>query len=1124
MRNSRKNSIIRGLTVILAVLLMATFMLAGCADKEAQAAADAANQAAKDAATKAEDAQKDADKNADDIAKLPTEDSVKKAIADAVAAYIAGTSGVAGSDLVTADEISDFLTSDGVVELLADYVTAEDADEIVAKFADYLTASAIETDYVKKTLIGDLGDAATIAAAIQAVETELATALTNSINGIKDILGDREDIDADLDALEKLAGTDLPKLMDEKVDAYVSEFAATSEYVVAKVIELDNRAAAVNAKMYPTTKAYADLMAAVKKANLDLMRAQTLKGAEAIYAEIDNLLKTTPTIADTLAKLLDDYTNSNDALIMVGTTGANNLKACKDLVALAAENGVTATLTAYGTRNLVNETAAYEAFYNALVTAQTGSVAINTLIDAIANDFATTIVIQTAKYAALDTAVDNVKTAIDPWIAALNAAATTAEAAKVENAKASAAANRALFIPEEVSVYDAATQRVAKLDSDKAAADALVKKITAFDTTTAYTTNSYVLYTYADASVALVDEVEAWAVTAELPKNYTVDQVAICVTNYQTALNIEAYATLMDAKYDAAVASGLVEEAKTVAAAIIDGVALTDRTAIETAYANIKAWMVIADSTVATVVDDANVKAMLGTTKNQTKTNYELIVNAFAQMKDLVADYLEAKIDALAAKTLNVYSMANDIRPLRNEIVEWLNTYGIVATNDATQVAMWIYNANTGKNDVVYKASAATDTASYALIENIAAFESVIDAYDTLAYTILSDANTMFVDDIEAVVARDDAFILYEYEVIKTAAANYQTWKFDHQLGTIAITDIDFGETYKNIAKDVIDTYVNMTYLEIELDKTLAQAQADYADIKDLISYAINAKVTVKEYKIPAAVKAAEAWMAKYIDNRGFNAIIAALDGILTEAEVTALEAKLADYNTLVAAAVADGNDVKDMFEDVLYDGNDIKDVLDAYNAWATKYGVVYDDYAGTALDARLTKNGTDSIDMKAVIDAINDRKAAYEDLKKDVDDAIDALEALLADEKTTVEQYEAAIKAAEDAIAAYLTANEGAFDTAADPAFDVEDAKVIYTAKFKVELLATIAKVNENVSDEAKKAEIINALNHAYTTSSVSLDKVTQALYEDQVNDEFGNALSAFMEELDGIYTDMTK
>ena len=50
MRNSRKNSIIRGLTAVLAVLLIATFMLAGCADKNAQAAADAANKAAQDAA------------------------------------------------------------------------------------------------------------------------------------------------------------------------------------------------------------------------------------------------------------------------------------------------------------------------------------------------------------------------------------------------------------------------------------------------------------------------------------------------------------------------------------------------------------------------------------------------------------------------------------------------------------------------------------------------------------------------------------------------------------------------------------------------------------------------------------------------------------------------------------------------------------------------------------------------------------------------------------------------------------------------------------------------------------------------------------------------------------------
>ena len=158
MRNSTKNTLIKTLAMVLAMVFMSMsmFMLTGCTDKEAQnaangaqstaddalAAADEANKSAANAQNTANDALSQSQSNAAAIDLLPSSEDVAAAIIEILNNYVIGNPD---------DLVKDSIVGKADYDAATEYIVENDAkfDQLLAKYTDATAVKAINAARIR---------------------------------------------------------------------------------------------------------------------------------------------------------------------------------------------------------------------------------------------------------------------------------------------------------------------------------------------------------------------------------------------------------------------------------------------------------------------------------------------------------------------------------------------------------------------------------------------------------------------------------------------------------------------------------------------------------------------------------------------------------------------------------------------------------------------------------------------------------------------------------------------------------------------------------------------------------------------------------------------------------------
>ena len=350
MRNSQKNGLLKSLTAMLIVVLVAALTLTGCSDKtarelanqaltaaqNAQDAADKAQTSANNAQNSADGAQDSADSNKNVIDSLPDSEAVAKVVQDILNKYVKGAE-LTEDSIITIGELETFLASDEVATLLAQYVTidaladyAKAADlnglreqfttaqqQITAAMGTYVTKTAYEDD--KATLNGTieslttqmtdalktLATKAELKAEIEKVVKNFDNYVTKSDVYTKSELYTKAEIDeiiGDIDFDELIK--DLQDYADAAVLESEKQYEAATKYVIEAINNINAKLAAyAEVKDSYDPDEYAKMVAKYEQTKLELLRAQrvtslkdadgnvVIKGAEDIVADTEDWIK-----------------------------------------------------------------------------------------------------------------------------------------------------------------------------------------------------------------------------------------------------------------------------------------------------------------------------------------------------------------------------------------------------------------------------------------------------------------------------------------------------------------------------------------------------------------------------------------------------------------------------------------------------------------------------------------------------------------------------------------------------------------------------------------------------------------------------------------------------------------
>ena len=1170
MRNSHKNGLLKSLTAMFIVVLAVALTLTGCSDKtarelanqaltaaqNAQNAADKAQTSANAAQDKADGAQDSADANKNTIDSLPDSEAVAKVVQDVLNKYVKGAD-LAEDSIITMGELETFLASDEVsnllaqyatIEALADYAKAADLTALTQQFtAAQQQITAAMGNYVEKTAyqtqvkaIEDLTKALNDAIDVMATDTELEKALTAAAAKYYS----KEEIDIkfaniDFDALKAELNANAKEFV---LDSEVQYEAATVEAIKA-INEINEKLAA-----YATIKntfdeaEYDKMVAKYEETKLLLLRAQRVdslkdengdvivKGVKDIVAEaekfvdeeVDNLGRELyNAIAAVKEPLLvpvahitnDEYVSldqinacwaiinqakdqigeGTDAYELVMTVNGEYLPDAVDVLQAAYDNLVAAKDDANGegADKLINSILAIPAYADLTVDMTDARIAFKSAV----------LKVSQITYA--------------EWIE--HYFANDGENVNIERILGGAI-SEADGAPSVYNYYIDALAKVAALEKLDEEAAALNQEI--FDTLTGkgWYINSYILYSDYETIDALNTKVAEWI------KTNNVKTATVVLPNYDdltAADGAYAYAKRMnDAYVKANEADGLI--AKLDEALALDLV-LKSEEKINAAYNALNAW--VAEFT----VDAANKTAIITDAKiNGIAAAYERMIvlnNAKANV-----GAINEKIAALVKvdgenKTFNgnINSMPA-IREIRNLIVTWLNTYNVVpaaATEGA--LANWIANANAEAGDVVLAVTGDYLADNYNMIKH-ADLDFAIAEYNKIVADAIADAKANVIPKIDAINA-DDPKMLYQFKNIMNALNAYYAWVVKYNVIDPDITHLDFGEgDAGQEAEDIlVPNYLALMNAYAKyLDVAKAASDQYLADKAAYDALAALTTITVKDGAVvKAAFNKATAWKNTYLGETGtWNDVILAIiedvksEDILAEATYTAAVEANTAYETLVTTAVTEGEAIKTELAGIavnVYNGDKIAKIATDYAAWATKYGIVDADYAGTALDTRLAFMKADVIDAQAT------KQAAYNTLVADAKADFATIKASIEALNTANFNLYAAeivdpLRVAYDAWAVKYTLTD---NTTAAYTAEIDDADILAYKATLEKLIAAEAAVKAIEDD--KKAEsvtvsgIIAALPEADKVTTANRDAIeaARAAYEKWLNGD-GNALRA--------------
>jgi len=891
---NKKSSIIKGVTLLLACVMLFTLVLTSCDGSDALEAAQKA-QAAADAAKTAADAAKVAADNARieaDAAKADAETAIAKANAAMTSADVAK----AIQDQLT-DQLKNYaktadvntLIQTKLTEALGAYFTKEQVStEIQSKLASYMTSTQVNAAIA--TVTAQFANYMTSAQVATAIEEKLALTLTEYTT------------DADVAAV---------------FDDFINEYNSTSVVAVDTYLAIDEVIddMLTNAALYPTASVL-DTIKALTRYQLLALRVLTNTDAQAIATSADEAIaacKSYPQIAYEAYLAVDEfiYPIANGTVEQNPYSSQDQMDAYLAAITINTGDATRDATIMAAIRSYVvdeNTTLDLEAEYNALVPVWNaiknfGEVTAPQLIDAIDaidDDYATITLDQTTRYAQFKNDVDaadaiytDAKTAIGATNVNFTRLITNLQ--KLIDAKA----------------YKATLAQLEAVPSD------YIDRIDVLLGSTGWTASSKVLFsTYKntaaeDGSIALLKaEVEAWATTNNIP----VENISTLITNYDALVSAYNYGS---AQYDEYVAftADVKPAIESANAAIL---ALSNEALFTDAKTELDAWL-------SAGVDDINLAVIY---VDPMKATFEAGLARIAQLNaaKTAAIVINDKIATYGPPAeITIHTKAELLTYLENTIQNgWCVTYAIpYDTADALYIAE-----------------------NYALV-NVAELNGYMEASQDLIDEVIVKGEN-FVNAVKAIpgyneVIGNNQATLYSYANINAAKVLYNQWS-DENL----ITDLMFD----GLAKQVSDHYAIWTLLSSQYDTLEAAAIADFATP----TAAIDAIGDVNIYSgtaITDAQTAYDAWMTQYLAEGTTGAGLKSSIVTMVNAKASILETSKTTYaalkgakDTETANVIALINAIPTPVTTASFDA--ITAARTAYDTWVTNIDLAKDDYVVT--------------------------------------------------------------------------------------------------------------------------------------------------------------------------------
>jgi len=766
-----------------------------------------------------------------------------------------------------------------------------------------------------------------------------------------------EKINYVLDEIQKLANK-----LDEAHKGDLEDFKAATTYIQENDPYFDTILAqyAENKLLYEES-VYNAIVASINANRIAFRRALTLKDAQDIFAKFEGEADTEAVLlADALAAAIDYVWTEFNGYILITSyldaTAANSydsVEKVNDLLDAAKAqlgDGYAAAITAYkGARNLETEVDAINDKVEAYEALEDFAVAnIHNLVAAIKG---------AADVDYYGSAFADIKLDMLTERADLATQKTNAQVA-IDNFATQFEANDPNFLrlvgPQDRIV--AANTRLAAIDDLIEEGEALSAGIDTFLAGKVIEgTDFYYYYDLEALEGHLADPITVWA-KANIKANDDATVIDDFIASYNDLLYAIDYAEDMTVNfYDTA--APVIELMK----ALLDCKNVyTPENAELCKKANLAylAWGYQNTNTKYGFVDEFNHDAILG---KEFSENYAAAADlmrrleAAAKSVDAINEKIKALVEEMNDGKFTIYTMGKSIRPLREEIVKWLNSADIAVPEETAENAVlinWITKTLATENEfdkVQYKVTAEYVESNWNMLKS-AEFISVIKAYDALVKKAIDAANAEggVVKLIDAINTAD-AYILYQNDAIKAARAAFDLWVGEYNISVADLAKFDLGETYKAETDLIVEHYQTLNAAETSRDNALVAAQNAYKALKDDLATAISTEyaVTIFASKIPASYEKVMDWVEEYIDEeRGFNETIKALENILTEEEVEAIETKSEAYEALVEQAVEDAEAFKTIVDALkpdaitVYSYGDYMTAQNAWTAWQAAYGV----------------------------------------------------------------------------------------------------------------------------------------------------------------------------------------